>query len=222
MIEDDLDLQKAVAYALESEGYTVDACAEGDDGLRWMLENAHDLVLLDRMLPRLDGMTILRKAREAGVATPVLMVTALDKVEDLVEGLDHGADDYMVKPFALPELLARVRAMSRRPRAWEPSGLIEKGSLTFDPARKSLSCGEAICSLSKREADLLGILLKNAGKIVPRSTLLTHVWGPDAQVEEGNLENYIHFVRRRLKAVGSPLVLSTVRGVGYILEDTHA
>lgn len=221
MIEDDADLREAVAYALRHEGYTVDLCAEGDDGLRWMLERAHDLVLLDRMLPRLDGISVLRKARAEGVSTPVLMVTALGKVEDLVEGLDHGADDYIVKPFAVEELLARIRAMGRRPRAWEPAQDITCGSLVFDPSRKSLTNGKLRCSLSKREADLLGMLLKNKDKIIPRSTLLAHVWGPDADVEEGNLENYVHFVRRRLRSVDSPLALSTVRGVGYILEERH-
>lgn len=218
MIEDDTDLQRAVSYALTAQEYTVDCCTEGDDGLRWMMESAHDLVLLDRMLPRLDGISVLRRARAAGVTTPVLILTALGKVEDLVEGLDHGADDYLVKPFAIEELLARIRAISRRPRVWEAGGLLQKGGLRLDPRLKSLHCGDRTCSLSKRETDLLEILLKNAGQIIPRSTLLTHVWGPDAQVEEGNLENYIHFVRRRLKAVRSPLALSTVRGVGYILE----
>lgn len=221
MIEDDLRLCEAVSFALEAEGYTVDVCGEGDDGLRWLRERAHDLVLLDRMLPRMSGTAILKKAREEGIATPVLMITALGKIEERVEGLDSGADDYIVKPFDIQELLARIRAMCRRPRNWEAPGVITYKSLTLDPMRKSLVNGAEACSLSKRESDLLEILLKNAGKPIPRSTLLTHVWGPDAPVEEGNLENYVHFLRRRLKSVHSELALTTIRGVGYLLEDAH-
>ena len=219
IIEDDQDLSEVVAFALEAEGYTVDCCAEGDDGLRWMRERAHDLVLLDRMLPRLDGAALLRRARAEGIVTPVLMVTALGAVEDRVEGLDTGADDYIVKPFAMKELLARIRAMGRRPRAWETGAGIVHGDTAFDPVAKTLRQGDKRCTLSRREADLLEILLKNVGKTIPRATLLARVWGPDAEVEEGNLENYVHFLRRRLRSLECPLELVTMRGVGYALED---
>lgn len=220
MIEDDIDLCEVVSYTLEAEGYTVDVCNEGDDGLRWMRERAHDLVLLDRMLPRLDGVTLLKKAREEGVATPVLMVTALGGLDQKVEGLDLGADDYIVKPFAIKELSARIRAIIRRPREWEAGAVLRHGDTVFDPAGKILEHKEAHCSLSRRESDLLEMLFRNIGKAIPRATLLARVWGPDAPVEEGNLENYIHFLRRRLKSVNSGLRLTTVRGVGYLLEES--
>ena len=219
LIEDDERLCEAVAFALRREGYDVDVAHEGDDGLRWALQRAHDLVLLDRMLPVLDGLTVLRRMREAGVATPVLLVTALGAVGERVEGLDAGADDYLVKPFDLEELLARVRAMCRRPRRLEEPGEFAWGDVALDQGRKTLRRGEGRCSLSKREAALLEAFLKNPRQVLTREVLLTRVWGPDAGVEDGNLDNYIHFLRRRLASVGSRLEIRTVRGVGYRLED---
>lgn len=219
MIEDDAALCEAVSFALEQQGFEVDVCGEGDDGLRWMLEQVHELVLLDRMLPRMDGLTLLKKARAQGVKAPVLMITALGRMEELVEGLDGGADDYIVKPFATEELLARIRAMQRRPRSWEIDSSISFGDLKLEPLAKRLECGSKHCGLSKRECALLEALMRSGGKPLSRSQLLSHVWGPDAGVEEGNLENYIHFVRRRLRSVESGCSISTVRGVGYCLEE---
>lgn len=218
MIEDDEALCEVLSYALVKEGYDVDVCHEGDDGLRWMRERAHDLVLLDRMLPRLDGATLLKRAREDSIATPVLMITALGSVEDRVEGLDVGADDYIVKPFATSELLARIRAIGRRPREWSGAAEIVYGPLTLDASGKTLCCGGDTISLSKREADLLEYLMKSAGRTVPRSTLLAHVWGPDAAIEDGNLDSYIYFLRQRLKSLNNPLAIVTVRNVGYSLQ----
>jgi DNA-binding response OmpR family regulator len=149
IIEDDTELSELISFALSEEGYTVDCCYEGDDGLRWMREDAHDVVLLDRMLPRMDGTTVLRKAREQGVATPVLMITALGSLENRIEGLDLGADDYIVKPFEVQELLARIRAIGRRPRAWDGNADIQCGGLSLDPLKLILSHGDNTVSLSK-------------------------------------------------------------------------
>lgn len=219
LIEDDAMLANSLAYSLRQNGYTVDVCAEGDDGLRWLEKGIYDVVLLDRMLPRLDGLTLLKIARSQGIVTPVLMMTALGSLSQVVEGLDSGADDYIVKPFATEELLARVRAMERRPRVWEISKQLSLGPLTLDLLESTLTHGKEHTTLSQREAHLLEIFFKHPNQTLPRSTLLSHVWGPDAGVEEGNLENYIHFVRRRLQAVDSPLEIRTVYGVGYRLED---
>ena len=219
LVEDNEELCEAVAFQLKKEGYTVDICHDGDDGLHWAQQQAHDLILLDRMLPRLDGLQVLRSLRKQGIMTPVLMVTALDGVGDRVDGLDAGADDYLVKPFATEELLARIRAMGRRPRSWESGGTVRYGDAEFDPMKKLLHGPADSCSLSKRESDLFEFFFKNPAQTLPRLVLLSHVWGPDAEVEEGNLDNYIHFLRRRLKAVGSALQIKTVRGVGYRLEE---
>jgi len=219
LIEDDKDLCQAISFALSKDGYDVDVCNEGDDGLRTMRERAHDLVLLDRMLPRLNGMDILRIIRLEGIMTPVLMVTAMGSSDDLVEGLDYGADDYIVKPFIMDELLARIRAMSRRPRTWESKEEITRGSMVLDPTKMLLLHGDKKISLTKRECALMEIFMKNIGTALPRTTLLTHVWGKDMTVEEGILDNYMTFLRRRLKSVSSPLVINTIRGVGFVMED---
>ncbi|MBC8585044.1 response regulator transcription factor [Youxingia wuxianensis] len=221
MIEDDEKLCEAVGFRLQQEGFTVDVCHDGDDGLRWITQQAHDLILLDRMLPSMDGLQVLTQMRLKGIMTPVLLMTALGSIEQRVEGLDCGADDYLVKPFDMQELLARIRAMKRRPRTWESSDIVSFGDIVFDSAAKTLQgiCGN--CTLSKREADLFEVLIKNPGQILPRSVLFSRVWGPDAPVEDGNLDNYIHFLRRRLKSVGSLLQIKTIRGVGYQLEGAH-
>ncbi|WP_303841440.1 response regulator transcription factor [Anaerotruncus colihominis] len=219
IIEDDEKLCEAMRFALEREGYTVDVCHDGDNGFRWAREQAHDLILLDRMLPSADGVELLKRLRAQGHTAPVLLVTALGGIGQRVEGLDAGADDYLVKPFAVEELLARVRAMQRRPRQWESARVLQVGDAAFDAAQKTLTGPGGGCSLSKREAALMEILLANHGQTLPRSMLLTRVWGPDAEVEDGNLDNYIHFLRRRLKAAGSTVSIRTVRGVGYQLED---
>lgn len=218
MIEDDGKLCEAVCYHLEREGFTVDVCHDGDDGLRWVRQQAHDLVLLDRMLPTVSGTTVLERMRADGIQTPVLIVTALDAVADRVQGLNAGADDYLVKPFDMDELVARIRAMARRPRQWENTNVIRCGGVSFDPDGRVLSGPGGECSLSKREAALLDSLLRYPGQTFTRNVLLSRVWGPDAPVEDGNLDNYVYFLRRRLKQVGSGLEIRTVRGVGYKLE----
>lgn len=218
MIEDNAELCHAVRFALEREGYTVDVCHEGDEGLRLIRQQAHDLVLLDRMLPNLSGLDVLRCARREKLSVPVLIMTALDGVGERVDGLDAGADDYLIKPFAVEELSARIRAMSRRPRGWESTALLHCGDMTLDAARGMLQAPGGECTLSRRESDLFEMFFKNSGKTLPRSVLLSHVWGPDAEVEDGNLDNYVHFLRRRLDAVCSRVKIVTVRGVGYRLE----
>ncbi|WP_322181435.1 response regulator transcription factor [Neglectibacter caecimuris] len=218
LIEDDRRLAESVKFQLEKEGFTVDHCEAGDDGLQLALEQAHDLILLDRMLPGLDGVAVLRELRSKKVVTPVVLLTALGELGDKIQGLDAGADDYLVKPFAFGELLARIRSISRRPQTWEQSDSLHFEDLRFFPSEKRLEGPAGSCELSKREADLLESFLKNPGQTLPRATLLLRVWGPDAEVEDGNLDNYIHFLRRRLRALKSGLRLATVRGVGYRLE----
>ena len=148
----------------------------------------------------------------------MVLLTALGELGDKIQGLDAGADDYLVKPFAFGELLARIRSISRRPQTWEQSDSLHFEDLRFFPSEKRLEGPAGSCELSKREADLLESFLKNPGQTLPRATLLLRVWGPDAEVEDGNLDNYIHFLRRRLRALKSGLRLATVRGVGYRLE----
>jgi len=207
-----------VTFHLTQEGYTVDTCTDGDDGLHWARQQAYNLILLDRMLPVMNGISVLKRLRKDGVSTPVLILTALGTIQERVEGLDAGADDYLVKPFAVEELLARVRAMCRRPQKIDIVGLITIADVTFDAARSSLLGKLGACRLSTRELRLAEVLFQNMNQTIPRSILLARVWGPDAGVEEGNLESYIYFLRRHLLAVGSNLQIKTMRGVGYMLE----
>ena len=219
LIEDDRRLLEYLKFQLEKEDFTVDACTTGDDGLYFVLQGAYDLVILDRMLPGMDGISLLRRLRREGGAVPVILLTALGELEHKIEGLDAGADDYIVKPFAFEELMARIRSIGRRPQSWEQHETYTVGDLRLEPREKRLEGPGGVCSLSKREADLLEFFLKNPGQTLPRETLLLRVWGPDAEVEDGNLDNYIHFLRRRLRTLGSTLKLVTVRGTGYRLEE---
>ena len=219
LIEDDRRLLESLKFQLEKEDFTVDACTTGDDGLYLVLQGAYDLVILDRMLPGMDGISLLRRLRREGGAVPVILLTALGELEHKIEGLDAGADDYIVKPFAFEELMARLRSIGRRPQRWEQHETYTVGDLRLEPREKRLEGPGGVCSLSKREADLLEFFLKNPGQTLPRETLLLRVWGPDAEVEDGNLDNYIHFLRRRLRTLGSTLKLVTVRGTGYRLEE---
>lgn len=218
LIEDDRRLAESVKFQLEKEGFAVDHCEAGDDGLQFALEQAHDLILLDRMLPGLDGVEVLRELRRKKVMTPVILLTALGELEDKIRGLDSGADDYLVKPFAFGELLARIRSISRRPQVWESGEALSFGDLRFYAAEKKLMGPAGTCELSRREADLMEAFLKNHEQVLSRAVLLLRVWGPDSEVEDGNLDNYIHFLRRRLRTLKSDLRLVTVRGVGYRLE----
>lgn len=206
LIEDDRELAESMRFQLEKEGYETDICDDGEEGLYYMKERSHDLVILDRMLPSMDGITVLQEARKNHVSTPVIMLTALGELQDKLTGLKGGADDYMVKPFAFEELLARIQCMVRRPGRWENTAVLSLGDLIFDPESGRLEGNGKECTLSKREGALLELILNR-------------VWGADSEVEDGNLDNYIHFLRRRLKSVRSTLNLKTVRGIGYRLEN---
>lgn len=219
MIEDDKELCDAVSFRLEQEGFSVTACHDGEEGLYYMQESPFDLVILDRMLPHMNGIEVLKEARTRQIRTPVLMLTALGELDDRLTGLNGGADDYMVKPFAFEELLARIRCLLRRPAVYQDSvKSISLGDVSFVPETRTLSSREKTCTLSSREGELMEVFLRNPGQILPRQLLLSRVWGLEADVEEGNLDNYIHFLRRRLKTVESTLQIRTVRGVGYQLE----
>lgn len=219
MIEDDRELCTAVSFRLEQEGFSVTACHDGAEGLYYMQESPFDLVILDRMLPHMNGIEVLKEARSRQIKTPVLMLTALGELDDRLAGLNGGADDYMVKPFAFEELLARIRCLLRRPAVYQSSSRsVSLGDVTFVPETRTLSSHEKTCTLSSREGELMEVFLRNPGQTLPRQLLLSRVWGLEADVEEGNLDNYIHFLRRRLKAVESTLQIRTVRGVGYQLE----
>lgn len=215
MIDDDQEFCTLLQAALKKERHTVDCCHTGDDGLYFMRERVHDLVLLDRMLPCIDGLSIIQITRKEGIQTPVIMITALGGIDDKVDGLDFGADDYLVKPFSTKELLSRIRAVGRRPQAWTGGAEVTLGDLQFKVGEHLLYKGDRCITLTKKESDLFHFLLKNQDQTVPRAMLLSYVWGMDTDVEDGNLDTYIHFLRKHLKELASQCRIETVRNVGY-------
>lgn len=219
IIEDDKDLCAALKICLQQNEYVVDCVHTGEDGLFYCMENAYDLVILDRMLPKPDGITILKQMRQKHLSTPVLLLTALDGIQDRVTGLDAGADDYLTKPFATEELLARIRALSRRPNTVEhPTEYMTCGDLRLDQTALTLFGPKGCCQLSKKETDFFVLLFRSVGQTLSRDVLISRIWGVYASIEDGNLDNYIYFLRRRLTTVGSSVRIVTVRGVGYRLE----
>lgn len=219
LIEDDESLCLSLSYQLRQDGFAPETCHDGEEGLLWARQQGYDLILLDRMLPGLDGLTLLRQLRREGIHTPVIFLTALGQLGDKTGGLDAGADDYIVKPFAYDELLARIRCVLRRPAVLSGGDLLRYGDITYDPGSLTLRRGTASTALSKRLGDLLELFLRNPGQTLPRQTILLRVWGMETEVEDGNLDNYTYFLRRSLRKVGSTLRLTTVRGIGYRLEE---
>ena len=171
------------------------------------------------MLPKMDGTKVLTNLRKKGITTPIILLTALGTLTDKVTGLDLGADDYLVKPFAIEELLARIRCVTRRPNTLNQDNVLSVSDINWYIDEDYLTGPAGNCTLSKREAALLETFLRRKNQTLSRNLLLLKVWGPDSDVEEGNLDNYIHFLRRRLKSVGSQLYIKTIRGIGYCLQD---
>ena len=219
LAEDDRALNQTLAYQLEHEGFIVDSCYDGEEALFYCEQAIHDIILLDRMLPCLEGTDILKQLRKKGIVTPIILITALGTLTDKVEGLNLGADDYLVKPFAFEELLARIRCVARRPHTHTGSDDLSVADIDFQLGEGILTGPSGSCTLSKKEAALLEAFLRSRGQTLQRSTLLLKVWGPDSDVEDGNLDNYIHFLRRRLQISGSRLRIATVRGIGYRLQE---
>lgn len=221
LIEDDIELCEAIGVHLKKEGYELDICNNGEDANYYIQNVSHDAIILDRMLPGVNGLSILAKIREVGDMTPVIMVTAMNGIHDRIDGLDGGADDYLVKPFAMEELLARIRALLRRPRKMENVDHLGYQDITLYNNTNILTNGRSDISLSKKEGALLEYLLLNKEVILTREQILSRVWGKDCFVEDGNIDNYIFFLRRRLKALNAKVAIKTIHGIGYRLEKTE-
>lgn len=221
LVEDNEKLNDSLKYQLEKDGFLVDACGDGEEALYYIRQQIHDVILLDRMLPSLDGASVLKRMRQEHISTPVILITALGTLNDRVSGLDMGADDYLVKPFAYEELSARIRCITRRSREMAAGETLSYGNIVYHTKESLLKGSEKSCLLSKREGELLETFLRNKEQTLSRNILLTKVWGPDCDVEDGNLDNYIHFLRRRLKSVNSDISIKTVRGIGYRLDNTQ-
>lgn len=219
LAEDDKKLNESLTNQLLAKGFDVDSCCDGEEALYYAEQNIHDVILLDRMLPYMEGSVVVTKLRQQGVSIPIILITALGTLNDKVTGLNLGADDYLVKPFAFEELFARIQCVTRRSPIISQTDLAHYCDIQFNEVTSTLTGPGGSCSCSRREGAMLDVLIKNGGQTLSRNTLLLKVWGPDSDVEEGNLDNYIYFVRRRLKAVKSRLNLRTIRGVGYCLME---
>ena len=220
IVEDEVRLAQTLQDLMEMEGYTADVCHDGEAGLDNALSGIYDVILLDVMLPKLDGFTVLRRLRSAGSAVPVLMLTARSELNDRVRGLDAGADYYLTKPFEPEELLACIRSLLRRggeDAAADPE-VTAFGDLTLHMGTFLLECGPRSVRLSRREYDLMELLMRNGSQIVSKEQLILKVWGYDSAAEDNNVEVYISFLRRKLTHLQSTVKIKTLRMVGYCLE----
>lgn len=218
VIEDDPALCEAISYWLRARHYEVDCCRDEAEARFYQEEGCFDCILLDRMLPETDGVSLLKKMRQAGDRTPVILITALGTLSDKLTGLNCGADDYLVKPFELEELEARIRSVTRRHYGADPDMSLHFSDLTYDPSKWLLTGPAGSLSLSRKEGKVLETLLQNTGQTLSRERILSRVWGLDSDVELSNLDNYIYFLRRRLHTVKSTVKIANVWGVGYRME----
>jgi len=219
LVEDERRLAQTVRRVLEEESHTVDVAYDGEEGLAMAMDGSHDVVVLDILLPSMDGVEVCRALRAGRVDTPVLLLTALDSVDDRVRGLDAGADDYLPKPFAFQELLARLRALGRRrvqPR--EPDRL-ETADLVLDLQRRRAARSGKVIELSPKEFALLEFLMRNEGRVVTRSQILDHVWGFEYSPDSNLVDVYVTYLRRKVDRGHDRKLIRTVRGIGYALGD---
>ena len=218
IIEDEYSLADAVAESLKSENFNVTIKTNGEDGEDEALTENYDLILLDVMLPEKNGFEILRDLRNDKIKTPIIMLTAKSEIDDKLNGLEHGADDYVTKPFSMRELIARVKAVLKRSNDIDATDLLEFGDLSLDIKNAKLTCGENDIQISGKELDLLEQLLLNQKQILSKENLLERIWGYESDAEYNNVEVYITFIRRKLKLIDSKVNIKAVRGVGYKLE----
>ena len=220
IVEDEVRLAATLQDLMELNGYTADVCHDGESGLDNALSGIYDVMVLDVMLPRMDGFTVLRRLRDAGSAVPVLMLTARSDLSDRVKGLDRGADYYLTKPFEPQELMACIRALTRRQPELRKTDALEDGDLKLDKNAFTLFCGDRSVRLSRKEFDMLELLILNREMVMTKETLLLKIWGYESDAEDNNVEVYISFLRKKLEHLRSRVKIKTIRMVGYCLEDT--
>ena len=217
--EDDAAVRRSVERALKFEGYEIRTAENGERALIEAAKEPPDAIVLDIMMPVLDGMAVCRKLRAAGDTTPILMLTARHELADRVAGLDAGADDYLVKPFALEELLARVRALLRRRQPPDDGGVLRLADLVLDPAARTVYRGDRRVDLTKTEFDLLELLLMNSGIVLTRDTIYDRIWGFDFATSSNSLDVYVGYLRRKTEAEQERRLIHTIRGVGYVARE---
>ncbi len=219
VVEDDGAVRRAVERALAFEGYDVVTARDGAEALAIVLNDKIEAIILDVMMPIVDGLEACRRIRARGDTTPILILTARSEVSDRVAGLDAGADDYLVKPFALEELLARLRALLRR-SSGATSEVMKVGDLTMDTGSREVRRGDTVVDLTKTEFDLLELLMSNPGIVIDRDTIYDRIWGYDFATSSNSLDVYIGYLRRKTETDGAPRLIQTVRGVGYVIRES--
>ena len=218
VVEDERRLAEALGQILKKNNYIADVVYDGEDGLDFILSGIYDVVVLDWMLPKMDGIEILKRVRAQGVDTPVLLLTAKSDVADKVSGLDSGADDYLAKPFDTSELLARIRALGRRKGEIVPTDDMSFGDITLDTSGLLLKHSGGSLDLTHKEAQLLEYLMLHKNMVLSKEQIIEKLWGFESEAEANHVEVYIHFLRNKLSSVSKTVVIATVRGVGYMLK----
>lgn len=218
IVEDEQQLSEALGAILEKHNYTVDRVFNGEDGLDYILSNIYDLVILDIMLPLMNGLDVLKKARKEGIECPIILLTAKGEVSDKVTGLDYGADDYLPKPFYTEELLARIRALSRRKGEVTNDNELSFGDITLNIGTLELSTSLNSVKLTAKEFGLLELLINRKGSIINKDDIINKLWGFESEAEHNNVEVYISFLRRKLTFLKSKVTIKAIRNIGYLLE----
>ena len=219
IVEDEVRLAETLRDLLDTEHYAADVCHDGESGLDNALSDIYDLVILDVMLPKKDGFSVLRALRQEGKTVPVLMLSARSEISDRVEGLDCGADYYLTKPFEPKELLACVRMLTRRQPEQRASNVLEYGDLRLEPDTFELACRERSVRLSRKEFDMMELLLRSREMVLTKESLIVKLWGYESDAEDNNVEVYISFLRKKLEHLRSRVKIRTIRMVGYRLEQ---
>ena len=219
MVEDEKRMNEAIAQILKSNNYMVDSAYDGEYGLECALTDTYDLIILDIMLPKKDGLSVLREIRAQRISTPVIMLTARGDIDDKILGLDSGADDYLPKPFATGELLARVRALGRRKDSLIPDGILTVGDVELQPHSLYMSCSSNSVKLTAKEYQVMELLMMRKGMITPKNMIIEKIWGFDSEVEEHSVEVYISFLRKKLGFIKSNVSIQVDRRVGYALRE---
>jgi heavy metal response regulator len=220
VVEDEKKVASFIQRGLEAEHYTVDLAYDGEDGLTQLFDGDYDLLILDVMLPKRDGLSMLREVRKRGVQTPVLLLTARDTLADKVAGLDLGADDYLTKPFAFEELLARVRALLRRGAPTQPLTLT-LADLSLDPMTHQVTRAGKKIDLTAKEFSLLEFFLRNPGRVLSRALIAQHVWGVDFDTFTNVIDVYVKYLRKKIDSDFEPKLIHTVRGAGYVMRESE-
>ena len=221
LVEDEIRLAEALEQALKRQGYLVDLTGDGAAGLDLAKTGVYGVIILDRMLPNMEGVAILRHLRAKHIKTPVIFLTAKDSVSNRIEGLDAGADDYLVKPFSTDELLARIRALARRPENLREAHALAVASLRLDMSVYEAAVDDEKIALSATEAQLLELLMRNPGRTLTKGQILDRVWGFGKDVDRKNVELYIFYLRKKIPFEKSGAEILTIRGVGYCLKETR-